>query len=65
MSSYWVNFVTTGDPNGKGLPHWPRYALETEPYLEIGRVIRSGHHLLKRELDFLQKALQRNPISSH
>jgi len=25
MSDYWVNFVKTGNPNGKGLPAWPKY----------------------------------------
>ena len=25
MSSYWVNFIAKGDPNGNGLPHWPEY----------------------------------------
>ena len=25
MTSYWVNFATAGDPNGKSLPEWPQF----------------------------------------
>ena len=35
MSGYWANFAATGDPNGKGLPHWPAVSAKPE-VMELG-----------------------------
>jgi Carboxylesterase family len=55
MSTYWVNFVTTGDPNMKGLPRWELYDLGNEPYLEFAGAIRQGRHLFRDRLDFQER----------
>lgn len=34
MSSYWLNFVTAGDPNGEKLPNWPNFSI-TRPQVMI------------------------------
>src|SRR5580658_5107526 len=36
MSSHWVNFARTGDPNGKGLNHWPVYDGKNQSVMVFG-----------------------------
>ena len=59
MSNYWVNFATTGDPNGKGLPKWTPYDQSAEPYLDFGDAIQLRNHLLKEQLDFIEQFQKR------
>ncbi|HET9531512.1 MAG TPA: carboxylesterase/lipase family protein, partial [Blastocatellia bacterium] len=59
MSSYWVNFATTGNPNGKGLPEWKPYSRESEPYMDFGSAPQVRNHLLKEQLDFIEQFQKR------
>jgi para-nitrobenzyl esterase len=37
IHAYWLNFAKTGDPNGAGLPHWPRYSAEKDELMLFDR----------------------------
>jgi para-nitrobenzyl esterase len=36
MLDYWVNFIRSGNPNGRGLPDWPVFKAERHETMEIG-----------------------------
>ena len=40
MSSYWLNFVKTGNPNGEGLPTWNKYSNSTDKVMELGAEVK-------------------------
>jgi para-nitrobenzyl esterase len=41
MTSYWSNFARSGDPNGGGLPAWPRYEENSRRVLHLDEAIRA------------------------
>ncbi|HYJ94440.1 MAG TPA: carboxylesterase family protein [Vicinamibacterales bacterium] len=60
MSSYWVNFITKGDPNGNGLPTWPEYKdLANGRVMVLGDTVQVESAAPTAKLSFYQAAYQR------
>ena len=55
MSSYWVHFAKTGTPNKPGLPQWPIYNVDQDPYIELGDQIKIKYQLNRVSTDLFQK----------
>lgn len=55
MSSYWANFVKSGNPNGQGLPEWPRYDSQTGYQVMhlSGKDIHAAPEALRARYEFL------------
>ena len=54
MTRYWANFARSGDPNGEGLPHWPRYDQEKQ-LLHFDTRIAAGPDTARRQYELLSQ----------
>jgi len=52
ITSYWVNFAATGNPNGGSLARWPAYNLKNDQAMEFGDQIAVRSEINKAGLDF-------------
>ena len=52
MSAYWINFATTGDPNGDGLPVWPAHTRDGDVAMEFGDSAQVREGIRRGRLDF-------------
>lgn len=55
MSAYWINFVKTGNPNGKNLPEWSRYDNQTGSVMEFNEGAQLIPGLFKAEFEVMHK----------
>ncbi|GAB3264599.1 carboxylesterase family protein [Larkinella harenae] len=60
MSSYWVNFVRTGDPNGTSLPVWKAYQPQAETVQVIDKAIENRPLPTKPQLAFWEAYYRTN-----
>jgi para-nitrobenzyl esterase len=56
MMSYWTNFAKSGDPNGTGLPAWPRYD-KNDSLIHLDSIITAGPDRLRPRYEFLVKGM--------
>jgi para-nitrobenzyl esterase len=55
--TYWTNFAKNGDPNGPGVPKWPKYNEQDFPLIHLNTTITSGPDTLRDRDLFLMKGI--------
>ncbi|MGB4293314.1 MAG: carboxylesterase family protein [Bacteroidales bacterium] len=55
MSSYWINFATTGNPNGTNLPEWPWFNPENPQVMEFGDAVKVIPLPFREQLEFFNR----------
>lgn len=61
MMSYWTNFAKSGDPNGPGLPTWPKYDAN-DSLIHLDEPVKSGPDTLRPRYEFLLNGVPPMPL---
>jgi para-nitrobenzyl esterase len=61
IGTYWTNFARTGDPNGSGLPKWPRYEAGAGRVLHLDETIRDTADPLRPRYEAIDAFLSKPP----
>ncbi|MEN7538461.1 carboxylesterase/lipase family protein [Aurantiacibacter flavus] len=59
MMSYWVNFATSGNPNGAGLPYWPTYHETPGAVMQLGEDVGAIPRPFLPTMEILDRHLSR------
>ncbi len=59
MSAYWLNFITTGNPNGKNVPNWPLYTTQDKKIINLGNEVKAEVLPDAERLEFLFGAIKK------
>ena len=59
ISAYWVNFATTGNPNGAGLPPWPSFSPGKRETMRFNTVSAAGKQPNSDALEFFLQRMKR------
>lgn len=64
LQGYWINFASKGDPNGEGLPHWPKFSTKDDALVEIENDVAVREKHRDEQLNVIDKYRGRKPVSA-
>jgi carboxylesterase 2 len=62
LSTYWANFIKTGNPNGDGLPYWPANTAEEPVTMEVGDAWNPITVATEEKISFMREWFSKWPV---